>query len=100
MALIAPNSPSDYNPENLSGVDVYQHRLERVGRLDRGPLRGHQRISALARRADTLSLLARQSQAGAVGGVALSSCATAVTIWAGANGLFKSTLLGTPCEGH
>ena len=30
----------------------------------------------------------------------LRSCETAVTSCAGANGLVKRMLLGTPCEGH
>ena len=39
--------------------------------------------------------------AGAAGGLpALRSCETAVTSWAGANGLGTMTLLGTPLEGH
>lgn len=37
---------------------------------------------------------------GAVGGLALRSCATAVTSWAGANGFESRMLLGTPLDAH
>ena len=36
----------------------------------------------------------------AVGGAAFRSCDTAVTSWAGAKGLVKRMLFGTPCEAH